>query len=95
MTHKHDHENHHGHGHGHGHDHETASEMAFPEKMEKLLNHWIKHNRDHVETYRKWADRAMEEGMLDVGKLVEEVAEISEKVDVALENALQRLKNKT
>ena len=93
MAHKHDHENHH--GHRHGHDHETTPEMAFPEKMEKLLNHWIKHNRDHVETYRKWADRAMEEGMLDVGKLIEEVAEISKKVDVALENALERLKNKT
>jgi len=93
MAHKHDHENHH--GHGHGPDHETTPEMAFPEKMEKLLNHWIKHNRDHAETYRKWADRAMKEGMLDIGQLIEEAAAINEKVDIALKNALERLKDKT
>ncbi len=91
MAHRHDHEDHH-HHHHHGHD--KASEMSFPEKMEKLMNHWIKHNRDHAETYRKWADKAKDEGMVDIARLIEDAAATSEKVDVALENALERLKTR-
>ncbi|MFO8113569.1 MAG: hypothetical protein R6T92_13775 [Desulfosalsimonadaceae bacterium] len=101
MAHRHDHEDHHDHhhhkhdhGHDHDHDHDKPSEMAFPEKMEKLLNHWIKHNREHVQTYRMWAKRAADAGMGDIGTLIEEAAEISGKVDTALENALERLKGR-
>ncbi len=90
MAHRHDHEDH----HHHHHKHDKESEMSFPEKMEKLLNHWIKHNKDHVETYRKWADKALDEGMTDIARLIEDAAGVSEKVDVALENALERLKNR-
>jgi predicted component of type VI protein secretion system len=101
MAHKHDHEDHHDHhhhhkhGHGHDHDHDKASEMTFPDKMEKLLNHWIKHNRDHVQTYRTWAERALEAGMQDISKQIEEAAETSAKVDIALEKALEMLKKNT
>lgn len=99
MAHRHDHEDHHDHhhhkhDHGHDHGHDQSPEMTFPEKMEKLLTHWIKHNREHVQTYRLWARRAADEGMADIGTLIEEAAEISRKVDIALENALERLKEK-
>ena len=95
MAHRHDHEDHHHHHHHHHHHkHDKESEMSFPEKMEKLMNHWIKHNKDHAETYRKWADKAIDEGMADIARLIEDAAAVSEKVDVALENALERLKNR-
>ncbi len=95
MAHRHDHEDHHDHHHhDHDHDHDKTPEMTFPEKVEKLLTHWIKHNREHVKTYRMWAKRAGETDMADIGKQIEEAAEISEKVNAPLENALERLKNR-
>ncbi len=68
--------------------------MTFPEKLEKLLNHWIKHNREHVGTYRSWADKAVQEGMMDIAREIEQAAEIAERTDVALQNTLERLKRK-
>lgn len=96
MGHSHDNdEGHHHHGHhGHDHDHEQAPEMGFSEKLEKLLNHWIKHNREHVQTYRKWVERAKEEGMPEIGDRIEEAAQTSLKVDASLESALESLKEK-
>ena len=98
MAHKHDHEDHHDHhhrhqGHGHDHDHDKASEMTFDQKMEKLLTHWIKHNRDHVQTYRSWAERAASENMAEISGLIEDAAAVSEKVDGMLEKALERLRS--
>jgi len=29
------------------------------EKLETLLNYWIKHNREHEEEFRDWAEKAM------------------------------------
>lgn len=91
MAHRHDHDENH---HYHHHDHDNAPEMSFPEKLEKLLNHWIRHNREHVETYRKWSDKALEQGMADISELIEEAAQTSRKVDIVLENALERLREK-
>lgn len=99
MAHRHDHEDHHDHrhhdySHDHDHDHDKTPEMTFPEKVEKLLTHWIKHNREHVQTYRMWAKRAGEADMADIGERIEEAAEISEKVNIPLEDTLERLKNR-
>ena len=27
------------------------------EKLEKLFHHWKEHNKEHAETYRKWAEK--------------------------------------
>ncbi len=26
------------------------------EKFKKLLEHWIEHNEEHIETYKRWAN---------------------------------------
>ena len=90
MAHRHDHDDHH-HHHHHHHGDEKTPEMTFPEKMEKLLNHWIKHNREHVATYRNWADKASKEGMEEIGRMIGDAAAATEKVDVILQNALRRM----
>lgn len=94
KDHPHHHHSQHGHGNDHGHDHEPSLEMTFHEKMEKLLTHWIHHNQDHVQNYRKWADKAMEEGLMEIGGLIQEAAVNSQQVEVTLQNALERLKEK-
>jgi len=63
--------------HHHKHDHEIQSTLSFDEKMIKLLEHWIKHNDDHAETYRDWAQKAKEKNMIEASSLLEDAAEMT------------------
>jgi len=62
--------------HHHKHDHEIQSTLSFDEKMIKLLEHWIKHNDDHAQTYRDWAQKAKEKNMREASSLLEDAAEM-------------------
>ncbi len=81
MTHHHHHE------HDHHHDHEIESNLSFDEKMIKLLEHWIKHNDDHAETYRDWAKKAKEKNMNEAGSLLEDAAEMTLEISKKFEEA--------
>ena len=77
---------HHHHGHDHDHQHSTT-EMTFEEKIVKLLEHWVKHNDDHANTYRGWADQA-KENHLDAGAaIIEEAAQMNLAVNEKFEQA--------
>jgi len=65
---------HHDHDH-HNDNHETNAAIPFDKKMVKLLEHWIKHDADHAETYREWAKKAKENDMEKVSVLLNEAAE--------------------
>jgi len=95
MSH-HDHEHHHHdhnnkdhtHDHSHPHDHDHGPvEMSFPEKMMKLLDHWIKHNDDHAKTYQGWADQARQNHLGRAAVLIEEAAAMSLAVNEKFEQA--------
>jgi hypothetical protein len=75
MTHHHHH-----HNHNHNHDHDIESTLSFDEKMIKLLEHWIKHNDDHAETYKDWAKKAKEKNMDKAGALLEDDAYDQQKI---------------
>ena len=32
------------------------------EKLQVLINHWIEHNEEHADEFRKWAERARAAG---------------------------------
>jgi rubrerythrin len=51
--------------------------MDNREKLKKLLEHWLSHNVDHAENYRKWAAIAREEGMEQAAAILEEAAELT------------------
>jgi hypothetical protein len=72
----------------HHHHHETNTPLSFDEKMIKLLEHWIKHNDDHAQTYRDWAQKAKEKNKDKTALLLEDAAEmtllISKKFEAAL-----------
>jgi ABC-type Zn2+ transport system substrate-binding protein/surface adhesin len=94
---------HHDHGHDHGHDHDHqhvhshesgSSEMSMAAKLEKMVSHWLKHNADHAETYRQWADRARQAGLSEVADILESVAKDSQAINTDLEKAGQVLKGK-
>ncbi len=73
--------------HHHQHDHEMRSPLSFDEKMIKLLEHWIKHNDDHAETYRDWAQKAKEKNMREAGLLLEDAAEMTLMISKKFEEA--------
>jgi hypothetical protein len=92
MSHHHDHS--HGHGHDHHHDHGQHSDgtLSFEEKMIKLLEHWVKHNGDHADSYRDWAQKAQAHGLAEAGALLEEVAEMTGNITGKFEQILATLK---
>lgn len=76
---------HHHHDH-HDHTHGTL-EMTFEEKIAKLLDHWIKHNDDHANTYRGWADQARQNHLDEVAAIIDEAAEMNLTVNEKFEKA--------
>jgi hypothetical protein len=70
-------EHHHHHGrHEHPHrDQDIEIAVDFEDKLMKLIDHWVKHNEDHVKNYREWARRAEENHFEAVSGLLERVAE--------------------
>ncbi|MDA8404254.1 MAG: hypothetical protein M0Z56_08695 [Desulfobacteraceae bacterium] len=83
MSH-HDHDHHH---HDHNHNDHGPLEMPFPDKMIKLLDHWIKHNDDHAKTYQGWADQARQNHLARVAILIEEASAMSLAVNEKFEQA--------
>ena len=100
MSHHHDHDHSHGHAHDHDHSHEHAHDhahqthdtLSFEEKMFKLLEHWIKHNDDHADSYRDWAQKAQANGMPDAGALLGEVAEMTADITGKFKETLAAIK---
>ena len=80
------------HNHQHGHTHEIQSTLSFDEKMIKLLEHWIRHNDDHAETYRDWAKKAKEKNMDEAGSLLEDAAEMTLMISKKFEEASELIK---
>jgi hypothetical protein len=72
----------------HHFDQEVQSGLSFDEKMIKLLEHWIKHNESHAQTYRDWAQKAKEKNKNKTALMLEDAAEmtlsISKKFELAI-----------
>ncbi|MFH1975533.1 MAG: hypothetical protein ABIJ52_08220 [Pseudomonadota bacterium] len=79
---------HHDHDH-HNDNHETNATIPFDKKMVKLLEHWIKHNADHAETYREWAGKAKDNDMKNIFILLEEAVAITEEINKKFKKALK------
>ena len=78
----------------HHHDHGTATEqgsLSEREKLERLLEHWIKHNDDHIKTYREWSEKAKSQNLQDVGTLLEEACEITGSLNELFKRAIEKL----
>ncbi len=76
------------------HDHGGASEqdsLSEREKLEKLLDHWIKHNNDHIKTYREWSEKAGAENLQDVATLLEEACVVTGTLNELFKRAIEKL----
>ncbi|RPJ15941.1 MAG: hypothetical protein EHM30_07670 [Desulfobacteraceae bacterium] len=74
--------------HHHDEHHETVAAIPFDKKMIKLLEHWIQHNADHAETYRKWAKEAKGNNMENISVHLDEAAEKTLEINARFKEAL-------
>jgi hypothetical protein len=54
------------------------------EKLRMLIPHWIEHNNEHAEEYRRWAEQATE-ASADLLAAVEALKKVNQTLGVALE----------
>lgn len=76
------------------HNHDESSDnanrpLAFPEKAQKLIDHWIKHNDDHASSYRQWADSFRSNGLESAAELIESAAVLTQHINATLTEALR------
>ena len=57
--------------------------MNEVEKLRVLIPHWMEHNEEHAEEYRRWAEEAPEASE-DLIAAVEVLSEVNQKLGVAL-----------
>jgi hypothetical protein len=60
-------------------------------KLSALLEHWMGHNRGHVDEFAKWAARAREAGHDTVSQRILEAAGQMDKANEILQDALSEL----
>ena len=78
--------------HDHHHHHDVKSDLTFEDKLIKLLEHWLKHNADHADTYREWAERARTHNLSQVAGLLDQVSAMSVGLDDKFKEALALMK---
>lgn len=54
----------------------TVSKKVTAEKLIVLIRHWISHNEEHAQEYRKWADRLEEEGLAEIAEPIRQAADL-------------------
>jgi hypothetical protein len=79
---------HHHHGDNSAELEDTLSER---EKLERLLEYWIKHNEEHANTYFEWSKKASALDMKDVVEMLDEAANITLSLNARFKEALKKL----
>jgi hypothetical protein len=87
--HSHTHHHHHADDSSHG-THETPTAL---DKLTKMVEHWVSHNRDHARSFAEWAKRATELGQSEVAALLNQAAEQSLTQNQGLDRALELLRS--
>ncbi len=67
--------------------HETTDEH----KLTVVLQHWMEHNRGHVQEFEKWAEKAKASGHEKVSECILEAAQQMDKANEVLDVALSAL----
>ena len=67
-------------------------DQAESDKLRVLLDYWVKHNREHGEEFREWAEKAKSFGEIAVHDGLMEAYEEMGKANSSLLRALEKLK---
>jgi len=60
-------------------------------RLQKRIEHWIEHNKEHAESFRKAAREAEELGLVEVSRRLNEAAGKMEEIAAGLEGARDAL----
>lgn len=63
-------------------------EKTIREKLQILLPHWIEHNKNHENEFRKWADLARAEGSESLAALLDKATTSMSATDELLKTTL-------
>ena len=83
----------HNHSHNNSHSHLDENPISIQDKISKLLDHWLKHNNDHISNYHKWAETARTNQMDEVGSIIDEIADMSIKMNGLFESAIEKIQS--
>jgi len=61
------------------------------ERLQKKLGHWIEHNKEHAESFRKAVREADAIGLVDVSMRLKDAAKSMEEASALLEVAMKGL----
>ena len=67
-------------------------EKSDRDKLKILLEYWVKHNAEHTEEFREWAEKSEQSGENEINNDILEAVGYMEKVNERLINALNRIK---
>ena len=62
------------------------------DKLRVLIDYWIKHNEEHGEEFREWAEKAGSSGETAIRDELAAAAGAMEKANESLSRALERLR---
>jgi hypothetical protein len=65
--------------------------MAFHEKAGMLLEHWIRHNDEHAQSYRQWAAEFRQNSLGAAALLLESAAELIAHINQTLHEAAEQV----
>ncbi len=61
--------------------------MELMEKLRRLIPHWQEHNREHAESYRRWAQEARLAGYQEIAEVLDRLYREAIGVDTLFEEA--------
>jgi len=67
------------------------SERTEMEKLRVLLPHWIEHNLEHADEFRRWAEEAGRAGQVEIAREILAAAQGLEEANESLRAASRRL----
>jgi hypothetical protein len=65
--------------------------MEKVERLKKKLEHWVEHNKEHAESFRKAAREVEEIGLEDVSRNLKEAGKSMDESSALLKEAMKKL----
>ncbi len=81
----------HHHSHEAKHPEAADEQLSMQDKLVKMIEFWMHHNREHAHSYRDWASRARGLGLQEVALILEGLAEEAVLPNCSLEYILSLL----
>ena len=69
----------------------TIAEELSHDNLSHLIEHWIEHNESHIQSFKKWAQKAKKDGFLEASEEILLAADKIEEANKYLDNAREGL----